>query len=287
MTAPARTCSVFIPAVLVTARLVLAQAAPAQAPAATAPAEWTVEQQKAFLKEAKTGKAKETTKGVTRPSRVTLTRDGVSHDAAFQAIDQRKAVESLATRTEFNFRDYWGYNIAAHELACLIDRCDLVPASIERTVGGKRGSLVWWVDDVRLDEDERARQRLAAPNPPAFLRQIQLMYLFTELTGDTDRNATNILIVGDEWKVVLIDFSRAFRQHKDLKQPALLTRVEPDVLAALRRLTREDLKAKTGRWLIGEEIAAVLGRRDAIVAHLDAEIATRGEAQVVYPPRQP
>ena len=116
--------------------MVLAQAAarplpaapPVAAPPAAAPtaaatpaaAPLTVEQQKAFLSTARVKGGKSTSKGVTRPSRLTLSDGTLTHDAAFQMVDERKAVASLTSRTEIDFRDYWGYNIAAHELACLI-----------------------------------------------------------------------------------------------------------------------------------------------------------------------
>jgi hypothetical protein len=287
MTALARTCSLFVLSSLAAAQLVLAQAAaPAEAPASPA-TQWTLEQQKAFLKDADIGKIKDTPKGVTRPSRVTLKQGDVTHDAAFQSVDEKKAVANMASRTELNFRDYWGYNIAAHELACLINRCDLVPAAVERNLRGKTGSMVWWVDDVRMDEGERVKQKLPPPKPWMWTRQMQMMRLFTALSADTDRNATNILITGDDWKVVLIDFSRAFRQTKEIKELAAITQVDAEVLAGLRQLTKEAFKAKASRWLIAEEIEAVLVRRDAIVAHLDEQIAKRGEAQVVYPARPP
>ena len=110
--------------------MALAQAAarplPAAPPAAAPPARrapaaapLTVEQQKAFLSTARIKGGKSTSKGVTRPSRLTLTDGTLTHDAAFQVVDERKAVARSTTRTEIDFRDYWGYNIAAHELACL------------------------------------------------------------------------------------------------------------------------------------------------------------------------
>jgi hypothetical protein len=254
-------------------------AAPALAPSATL----TVEQQKVFLKTARVKGGRETSKGVTRPKRLTLSDGILTHDAAYQVVDERKAVASMQNRTEIDFRDYWGYNIAAHELACLLDRCDLVPAAVERDWDGGHGAMVWWVDDVAMDEMDRVKKKVLPPSPGTWARQMQMMRLFTELTGDTDRNQTNILITKD-WRVVLIDFSRGFRKHETPKVERL-SAVEPEVLAAMRALTREALEQRAGRWLSDAEIAAVMKRRDAIVTHFDALIAKKGERAVIYPKR--
>ena len=112
-----------------------------------------------------------------------------------------------------------------------------------------------------------------------------MMKLFTELTGDTDRNQTNILITKD-WRVVLIDFTRAFRKHATPKLQRLAA-VEPEVLAGLRTLTADVIDERAGRWLNEDEIEAVIKRRDALVAHLDGLIAKQGERAVVYPARKP
>lgn len=266
-------------------------AQPAAGPAASAPAvaaspaapTLTVEEQRAFLAKADIVKWKETSKGVTRPLKMTLTDGALTHSAAFQRVDIRKARAEMKTGAEMNFRDYYGFNIAAHHLACLINRCDLVPAAVEREWRGESGALVWWVDDVLMDENDRIKDKVEPPEAARWVRQQYLGRLFSELTGDVDRNQTNILITKD-WNVVLIDFSRAFRLHKT-PRPALHTvqRVEPEVLDGLRALTKQSVKAVAGRWLGSFEIDALLARRDAIVAHLDQLIATKGHAQVVYP----
>ena len=259
------------------AQAVAAPAAPVSAAALT------VEEQKAFLLHARVKGGKSTSKGVTRPLRLTLSDGTLTHDAAFQVIDERKAVATMENRTEIDFRDYWGYNIAAHELACLIGRCDLVPAAVEREWDGGHGSMVWWVDDVAMDEMDRLKKKVLPPNTAAWARHMQLMRLFTQLTGDTDRNQTNILITKD-WRVVLIDFTRAFRKH-DVPKVSSLSAVEPEVLAGMRALTRDTMEQRAGRWLTNPEISALLKRRDAIVAHFDSLIAVKGEKLVVYPKR--
>ena len=42
--------------------------------------------------------------------------------------------------------------------------------------------------------------------------------IFNELVYNTDANLGNLLITKD-WKIALIDFTRAFRIHKNLREP--------------------------------------------------------------------
>ena len=79
--------------------------------------ELTVEQMQDFLKNAKVIRTRTTSKGVTAPKRLTLSDGVITHDAVFQAIDERKMVANLGgggrqATTELNFVDSYRYNIA-------------------------------------------------------------------------------------------------------------------------------------------------------------------------------
>jgi hypothetical protein len=54
------------------------------------------------------------------------------------------------------------------------------------------------------------------------------------------------------------------------------------VLESLRRLTTSDVTREVGAHLGRREIAALMARRDAIVAHFDRLVAERGQGQVLY-----
>lgn len=243
----------------------------------------SVEEQRLFLEKADIQSVNDTAKGVTKPLKMSLSDGRLAHDALFQRVDISKARAELTSGVEMNFRDYYGYNIAAHQVACLLNRCDLVPAAVERTYKGERGSLVWWVEDVLMDEFDRVKNKVEPPQQWQWVRQQYLCRLFSELVGDADRNQTNMLITKD-WRMVMIDFSRAFRSHKE-PRPALNTvqAIEEDVFDALRALNRDAIKKAAGRFLTNHEINAMLARRDAIVAHIDGLIAAKGRPQVVYP----
>jgi hypothetical protein len=232
-----------------------------------------------FLKTAKIGKQREIPIGVTVPLRATLDNGTLRHDAAIQTADIREASHTTARGTELNFRDTWKFNVAGYELAKMLE-LNMVPPYVERRVNGGPASLSWWVNDTMMEQD-RVQKKLTPPDIGRWNDETRAGRLFRELIGDYDFNMTNTLITKD-WRVWLIDFSRAFRLAKTLQYPDEMTRVDRKLLANLRALTRETLQAKLGAWLAKAEIDAVIVRRDVLVGILDKHIAAKGEAAVFY-----
>jgi hypothetical protein len=237
---------------------------------APAAPELTLEQRLHFLRTAEVVASKEIGKGVTRPYRLTLSDGTVTHDAAFQAIDEQKwhEVEMEGGRTERAFRDYWGFNIAAFKLATAIGLPEFVPASVEREWNGKKGALVWWVK-AQFDEEGRRKKNAMPPDVTSWNRQMRLMQLFTELTADTDRNMGNVLIT-DDWRLVLIDFTRAFRLRSSLKSPEKLAPCDPGTVARLRVLTGDTLREALAPYAGPDEVKTLLDRRDLIIKRCTA-----------------
>ena len=192
--------------------------------------------------------AKQLGKGVTKPWRLTLRQGDVVQDAAFQDVDAHKEEARFRSgRSERDFRDFYGYNIAAYRLARLLGYDDLVPVSIERVWKGRRGALTWWVDK-KWDEDERVKEGVEPPDVPAWERQLYLARAFTALVDDTDRNLGNQLVTAD-FHLWLIDFTRAFRHTMGLKTPALLRRIDRRFYDRLKALRDEDVDAALARWV--------------------------------------
>jgi len=218
--------------------------------------------------------------GVTGSQRATLTHDTLTHDAHLQDIDEERALFEARDRSEVGFKDSFKFNIAAYHLAQLIG-FEQVPMSVERRVNGKTSSVTWWVDDVQMDEEARAKSGAVGPNSERFFKQVYVMYVFDELIQNRDRNLGNILWTND-FTMWLIDHTRAFRIGRDLEKPERLLRIERTLLDGLRGLTREALETRAGRWLTGREIDAVMARRDRLVAHFDERIARMGEVAVLY-----
>ena len=179
-----------------------------------------------------------------------------------------------------NFVDSYRYNLAAYALAGLLGLDHMMPVHVERRWNGQIGSLSWWVTSI-MDESERLKKKVQPPNATEWNYQMYRMRVFTALVRDTDRNLTNVLITPD-WKVVMIDFSRAFRLQPELMYSTDLARIDRNLLPALEALTKDGVKAATGDWLTGAELDAMLKRRDLLVAHFRKLIADQGEEKVLY-----
>jgi hypothetical protein len=242
------------------------------------------EEQADFLRTARIVSSAPIGKGVTKPFRLTLTNGPLTHDAAFQSVDERRQMSRTGRgRTlELNFSDSWKYNIAAPRIAELLGMGDMIPVSVERTWNGTRGAVTWWVDDVLMDDQERREKNANPPDVDAWNQQQQRMRVFTELVHDTDRNQGNILIIKD-WRLVMIDFSRAFRPWKKTPNPlTILRRCDRNLLAGMRGLTKPAVQDAVGDYLSSFEVDGLLARRDIIVKHFEGLIAQLGEASVLY-----
>jgi len=232
-----------------------------------------------FLKKAKIGSQKDLSVGVTIPSRATLTDGTFRHDASIQTVDVKTPVFQGGMTSEVNFRDTWEYNVAGYELAKLL-KLNMVPPYVERRVSGKDASVSWWIDDAMMEKD-RYKKNLQPPDSAKWNNQMFAARVFHELIADTDFNMTNVLITKD-WSVWLIDFSRAFRMTKTIRNPKELTKVDRTLLANLRTLDAAVVREKLGRWVGKMELDGLLARRDLIVQFFDKEIAAKGEAAVLY-----
>jgi hypothetical protein len=130
-------------------------------------------------------------------------------------------------------------------------------------------------------ERDRIEQKMLPPDVERWNREMHAVRMFHELIADMDFNPTNTLITRD-WRVWMIDFSRAFRTTRSLQYPDEVSKTDRKLFARLRGLTRELLQQKLGRWLTRFEIDAVLARRDLLVRLVDSQIAAKGEAAILY-----
>jgi hypothetical protein len=240
----------------------------------------TKEQTKQFLLTAKVVDSRPASKGVTHTWRLTLTDGTLTHDANFQPIDEHKSEVKLASGTELNFVDSYKYNIAGSALAELLGLDDLVPMYVERKWKGQTGSLSLYLPS-KMDEAERHKQKLTPPDADAWNNQMYKIRVFDQLISDSDANLTNVLI-GENWKIWRIDFSRAFRLNKEPKDPKDLVRCDRQLLEKLKALDANTLTEKTKPYLTKEEVKAVMARRDKIVAQFQKMIAEKGENEVLY-----
>ncbi|MEO7276184.1 MAG: hypothetical protein ABIX28_25520 [Vicinamibacterales bacterium] len=246
----------------------VARPMPQEAAAASAPAPVLSDAQIVeFLENAKVVKTKSIGKGVTGAVRATLSDGTLIHDAQIQKVDEKRAEFSAGKVREFNFEDSWKFNVAAYRVDRLIG-LEMVPVSVSRTWKSDRSAFTWWLDDVQMDEGARIKSQQQPPDSGIWNERMQLVKLFDQLIGNTDRNSGNLLI-GHSWQVWAIDHTRAFRTQNTLPNPASITRCDRQVLAGLKALSRDVLKREIGDFVTDFQIAALLARRDQIVALIE------------------
>ena len=272
------------------AGIVLSPVARGQAPAPVPPPPPLVEglpligeEAEAFLRTAHVVARTPIGKGITRPTRLTLTDGSKTHRAVWKTInDRRMGLQRIeGGGYEFDFRDSWKSEVAAYELDKLLG-LGLVPPTVERRIAGRTGSLQLWVE-AAMTEDERKRKGLEAPDAAAWNAQMHKVRLLHQLTYNTDyRNVRNVL-VDPKFRVYAVDSSRAFRIQEELLTPEDLVGFSRAVLERLRALDRPTLEARLGAWLEGRQIDGLLARRDRILALVKERIAEKGEEAVLYP----
>jgi hypothetical protein len=260
--------------------------APISAGQAAAPAEptWAANQITDFLLNAKILSGRKTANGVTSPWRLTLTDGTVTHDAGFQTVDLHKLTNTFADGSvELNFVDSYLYDIAAYEIAKLVELDGMMPVTVQRKWQAQNGALSWWVTTMpnMMDEGERLKKKIEPPPSVNWNDQMHRMRVFMALVLDTDRNGTNVLI-GPDWKLWMIDFTRAFRQQAKLVNEKDLVRGDRALLARIKALDGADVARVTKGYLKKSEIDGVMKRRDLIIQHFATLVAARGEKDVLY-----
>jgi hypothetical protein len=243
------------------------------------------EEQMAFLQHASVLHGRSLKDGITNSRRLTLDDGNRRHDAHFQAVDIRDDVRRSSRGVELHFRDSFRFNIAAYQLARLLG-IQNVPVSVPRRYDGQAGALTWWVDDVRMTGAERWKKRIPPPDQEAWTRQIQTMRVFDELIANTDRNMGNLLITAD-WRLWMVDHTRAFRRYRYLRNPKLLARCDRAYLAALRNANEQAISAALQPWVDEPELRALLVRRMLLLEHFDQLIRKNGEAEVLFDQEHP
>ena len=241
----------------------------------------TPEQKEEFLLNAKVVSSKGIGVGINNTRRATLSDGKLTHDAHVQTVDIRKQEFKTLRGTELNFRDSYKYNIAAYRLDRLLG-LNMLPVSVERKVGGDTASMTWWVDDVMMMERDRYKKKIQVPpqRNADWNDQMYQVRVFNQLVFNDDPNLGNLLIT-KEWKIRLVDYSRAFRTQKSLRNPEDLVRCDRRIYDALHELNASVLNRELGDCLRKWEIRGILARRDKILEIFDAKIAANGEASVI------
>jgi hypothetical protein len=241
----------------------------------------STEEMRQFLLTADIVASHGTGNGVTLPLRLTLSNGTLTHDAAFQAIDDHAPLRQFENgRVEANFVDSYKYDIAAYAIAELVGLDDMMPVTVERRWKNRTGALSWWLP-TKMDERTRIARKVEPPDQNAWNEQMHRVRVFSALVDDTDRNLTNILI-SDDWKIWMIDFTRAFRRYPTPPDEKSLVRCDRRLLSRLQSLDRGAVEHATSGRLEKPEIDALMRRRDWLVDHFLKLVAENGERAVLY-----
>jgi hypothetical protein len=238
------------------------------------------DQMEQFLLNANVVQRKTLGVGVTNSERATLSDGQLQHDAHIQSIDVQKSAFTSKRGTELNFKDSYKFNIAAYRLDKILG-LNMIPVSVERKVGGKTSAITWWVDDKMFDEVDRKRQGLEPPNKDDWNKQMWAVRVFDQLIYNTDRNLGN-LVIDKQWRMWMIDHTRAFRLEKTLRSEKDLAMCDRKLLASLRKLDENTLNEQLRPYLTKSEVRAMLDRRDVIVKFFEDAVKEKGEGAVLY-----
>lgn len=239
----------------------------------------TLDQKEQFLRNAQILGTRPIRKGIAKTRRATLSDGHVTHDAHIQNVDIYKAeYKTDKGANGKDFKDSYKFNIAAYQLDKFLG-LNMTPPCVERIVDAKRSSVCWWVDNILMDEEQRRARKEEAPDLQNWANQLNVVRVFDQLIANEDRNQGNLLITKD-WKLVMIDHTRAFRPTHQLLNPKTLTRCSKKLQESMRRLDKPILERNLMPYVTPPEIDALLERRDLIVKYFESEVAQKGEDAV-------
>ena len=233
-----------------------------------------------FLRTATIVSLEDLGEGTTHPKKVLLERDGVRAHAIFRDVDvERQVTQVVGKGRETFFRDSYILECAAYQLSRILG-LDSVPPVVPRSIEGKPGSLQIWLE-AGMTENKRRERKIDPPDVVAYGRQMQTIHLFDALVYNTDRNLGNYLI-DPEWKIWMIDHTRAFRRQQTLQEPVEFNRCDRALLARLRALDVEATRRQLAPFLRNFEIEALVKRRVKLLQFIDKLLELQGEASTLF-----
>ncbi len=237
-----------------------------------------------LLQKADIIKSEEIGEGVTRPWRLFLKKGDDEISACWK---NPKGVQN-------GYLEGWQYEIAAYQMDKLLG-LNMIPPTVEREFDGQPGSLQLWAEsEFSLLEVMEKGIPLPDRNPEAtvFSRGKYLARAFDSLIANDDRTQQNVLFTKD-WRVILIDHSRAFRSKKKYQKRLLygkrgskekqLFRQLPRVFVEkVKALEYNSIKNAVGSYLTDEEINAILARKKLLLSEIEEMINELGQDKVLY-----
>lgn len=218
--------------------------------------------------------------GVTKPVRATMEFRGIRHSAQIQVVNKELPPFFGEDNKPVPMIDSWRFNVAAYKVDRLLG-LNMATVAVRRMHQGKAAAFSWWVDDVMFEEVGRVKQGANPPDAEDFERQRAVSRVFDELVMNIDRNLANLLIT-KSWRIALIDHTRCFTAYHGIRNKENLTRCSRQLLAGMKKLDSGGVAAAVQKLLTPAEIAALLARRDKIVAFFEEAVKEKGEAAVLF-----
>ncbi len=242
-----------------------------------------------FLKTAEIIKYERADKGMTKPWRLYLKKGDIEKKAAWKDVDK-----SLGAGAS----DRWEHEIGAYRLDKLIG-LNLVPPYVEREFRGKKGALSLWVD-AKYSLDQIFDQGIKFPDS-ALKQYYDMGYIYRLwccLIANDDPTQENILYTED-WRMILIDHSRAFRSNKEYTErlvfgingikktqadgkPFLIRQVPRVLFDKIMALDFAGIKQAVGPYLTDKEIQSIVARKKLLQTEIAEMIKQYGEDKVLY-----
>ncbi len=216
-----------------------------------------------ILRDAEVVEIEDVGAGTTQPRRLVLSHSKRRYRAIFKDVDRQADPAALAGTTTDRYR----YEAAAYRIDRLLG-LGLVPPTVLRTVNGREGSVQLWIEDA-ISEKDRRWEDLEPPDQEHLRHELQRMHVLDLLIHNVERDESNMLVTTRDWKLYLIDHSRAFAPGLPTPHEPPLRDLPLDEEGAARpqALDARTLRHALGRLLGRTEREAVLERRDLILEH--------------------
>lgn len=241
----------------------------------------TIQEMEEFLATAEVKSQQAIPKGVTKPKKILLEKDGVQAHAKFNYVNQSGQREKMADGTvEMYFLDSYKADMAAYRLSRLLGM-ESVPPAVARTIDGQDGIVQLWVEGLNTYENWLKEGNTGTPASTYFDRQLRDMYAFDLLIRNVDRNQGNIAWDQDN-NLWLIDHTRSMARDNALREPSKFKGCSRQFYEAVKGLGESEATATLSPYLANFEIKALMKRRDKLVKLIDSQIKKEGEAEVLF-----
>ena len=231
-----------------------------------------------FLLEAEVVRIEQMLPGSTYPMALELEAHGGVRKAAYKyrSADLRQLEDRADGLPPV---DSYLHEVAAYRLDRILG-LGMVPVAVVRDIHAE-GAVIEWISDAETEKSLNERGERPRGSQQLGPQQA-VMNLFDALIANQDRKPSDQLITPGDWKLHLVDHSRAFQITDELPQdfldrPVSLPR---SLLLDLSLLNAESLEETLEGLVSTAQIESLLKRRDRILEKISADREKYGDARV-------